>query len=33
MRKYKWTIVEKDAKQTSWKDVPGVILATKAVLR
>ena len=33
MKKYQWTIVEKDSKQTSWKDVPGIKLATKAVLR
>ena len=33
MKKYQWTIVESGAKPTSWKDVPGVKLATKAVLR
>jgi hypothetical protein len=33
MRKYQWTIVEKGAKLTSWKDVPGVKLANNAVLR
>ena len=33
MKKYQWTIVEKGEKLTWWKDVPGVILATKAVLR
>ena len=33
MNKYQWTIVEKGVNPTSWTDVPGVKLATKAVLR
>ncbi|XP_028398913.1 uncharacterized protein LOC114522435 [Dendronephthya gigantea] len=32
MLKYQWSIVEKNKKPSSWKDVPGVNLATKAVL-
>ena len=33
MSKYQWAIVERRKKSASWKDVPGVNLATKAVLR
>lgn len=33
MKKYQWSIFEKGRKPTAWNDVPGVKLATKAVLR
>lgn len=33
MNKYQWSIAEKNVTPTTWQDVPGVKLATKAVLR
>ena len=33
MKKYQWNIVERNVQPTIWKDVPGINLATKAVLR
>ena len=33
MLKYQWSIVERGSKPTTWADVPGVKLATNAVLR
>jgi hypothetical protein len=33
MKKYEWRIVQNHGRPTEWKDVPGIILATKAVFR